>query len=216
MLAVTTGPGTLSDVSIGARTHLQNHVLEALEEARWGHLALASVRPRSQSGLPGWLTRGALGQLDHGRIVQEAPRPAPPTPSLGDPTCTRGGVGSTGRQMGRGPSPSGPYTFPSPPSSPRRERKGKCSPSGVSNSLDCTPQDPVFLGFFSGKNTAVGCHCLLQGVFWTERSSPPLLSLLHWQVDSSPRAPPGKPCKCILFTRCPWGRSRSWCEPWEL
>ena len=32
-----------------------------------------------------------------------------------------------------------------------------------------------------GKNTGVGCHLLLQGIFPTEGSSPPLS---HWQVDS--------------------------------
>ena len=31
-----------------------------------------------------------------------------------------------------------------------------------------------------GKNTAAGCHALLQGIFLTQRSNPHLLSLLHW------------------------------------
>ena len=34
---------------------------------------------------------------------------------------------------------------------------------------------------FSGKNTGVGCHFLLQGSFPTQRSNP---CLLHWQADS--------------------------------
>ena len=41
-----------------------------------------------------------------------------------------------------------------------------------------------------GKNTAVGCHFLLQGIFLTQGSNPHLLSLLLWQ-GSSPLAPPG-------------------------
>ena len=44
-----------------------------------------------------------------------------------------------------------------------------------------------------GKNTGVSCHCLLQGIFLTQRLNPRLLCLLHWQTSSSPRAPPRKP-----------------------
>ena len=35
-----------------------------------------------------------------------------------------------------------------------------------------------------GKNTGVGCHFLLQGVFPTQGLNPCLLRLLHWQADS--------------------------------
>ena len=44
-----------------------------------------------------------------------------------------------------------------------------------------------------GKNTGVGCHALLQGIFWTRGSNLRLLRLLHWQAGSLPLAPPGKP-----------------------
>ena len=44
-----------------------------------------------------------------------------------------------------------------------------------------------------GKNTGVGCHAILQGIFPTHASNPRLLILLHWKVDSLPQAPPGKP-----------------------
>ena len=44
----------------------------------------------------------------------------------------------------------------------------------------------------TGKNTGVGCHALLQGIFPTQGSNPCLLCLLHWQVGSLPLAPPGK------------------------
>ena len=36
----------------------------------------------------------------------------------------------------------------------------------------------------SGKNTRMGCHFLLQGIFLTKGSNPHLLCLLHWQVGS--------------------------------
>ena len=40
-----------------------------------------------------------------------------------------------------------------------------------------------------GKNTGVGNHALLQGVFPTQGSSPCIWSLLPWQVHSLPLAP---------------------------
>ena len=39
---------------------------------------------------------------------------------------------------------------------------------------------------FPGKNTGVGCHFLLQGIFPTQGSN---LQLLHWQADSLPLRP---------------------------
>ena len=53
-------------------------------------------------------------------------------------------------------------------------------------------QAPLSMGF-SGKNTGVRCHTLLQGIFPSQGSNPRLLYLLHWQVDSLPLVPPGKP-----------------------
>ena len=41
-----------------------------------------------------------------------------------------------------------------------------------------------------GKNTGVGCHALLKGIFPTQGLSP---HLLHWQAGSLPLVPPGKP-----------------------
>ena len=43
-----------------------------------------------------------------------------------------------------------------------------------------------------GKNTGVGCHFLLQGIFLTQGLNPHLLCLLHWQAGSLPPVPPGK------------------------
>ena len=63
----------------------------------------------------------------------------------------------------------------------------------------CDPLDPMDLpsssvhGDSPGKNTGVGCHSLLQGIFLTQESNLHLLSLLHWQAGSLPLAPPGKP-----------------------
>ena len=60
------------------------------------------------------------------------------------------------------------------------------SHSVVSDSaIPCTVacQGPLSVGFPS-KNTGVGCHFLLQGIFLTQGSKPHLLHLLHWQADS--------------------------------
>ena len=52
------------------------------------------------------------------------------------------------------------------------------------SSMDCSlPGSSVH---FPGKNTGVGCHFLLQGIFPTQRSNLYLLCLPHWQADSLP------------------------------
>ena len=56
-------------------------------------------------------------------------------------------------------------------------------------------QAPLSMGFPS-KNTGVGCHFLLQGIFPTQGSNWHLLSLLHLQTGSLPLVPPGKPYIC--------------------
>ena len=69
--------------------------------------------------------------------------------------------------------------------------------SVVSNSLGSYGLEPARLlcpWDFPGKNTGVGCHFLLQGIylpnpgsnFSTQGSNPHLLCLLYWQVDSLP------------------------------
>ena len=47
-----------------------------------------------------------------------------------------------------------------------------------------TPCEPRLLSpwDFSGKNTGVGCHFLLQGIFPTQGSNPCLLCSSHWQI----------------------------------
>ena len=60
-----------------------------------------------------------------------------------------------------------------------------------------------------GKNTGVGCHTLLQGIFLILGSNARLFCLLHWQAGSLPLAPPGKPIKedkyeirsCVTFRK---------------
>ena len=91
-----------------------------------------------------------------------------------------------------------------------------CSP------MDCSPPAPLSMGFPRQEYwSGVGCHFLLQRIFLTQESNPCLLSLLHWQVDSLPLTPPGKPqksqecyyllsaytkgmCLRISLERCDW------------
>ena len=44
-----------------------------------------------------------------------------------------------------------------------------------------------------GKNTGVGCHFLLQETFPIQELNSNILYHLHWQANSLPRTPPGKP-----------------------
>ena len=54
---------------------------------------------------------------------------------------------------------------------------------------------------FPGKNTGVGCHFLLQGIFPTQESKPSLLCLLHWQADSLPLSHLRSPRTWVLTNR---------------
>ena len=53
-------------------------------------------------------------------------------------------------------------------------------------------QAPLSMDFL-GKNTRVGCHAFLQGIFPTRGSNQHILCLLHWQAGALPLVPPGKP-----------------------
>ena len=59
-------------------------------------------------------------------------------------------------------------------------------PHGLQPTRLLCPQDSP------DKNTGVGYHFVLQGIFPTQGIKH-LLCLLHWQADSSPPAPPVKP-----------------------
>ena len=75
----------------------------------------------------------------------------------------------------------------------------------------CDPVDCSLPGIlcpweYPGKNTRVGCHYLLQGIFLTQGWSPHLLCLLHRQVDSLPLHHLGKP-PCDYYN-APLGKSK--------
>ena len=54
------------------------------------------------------------------------------------------------------------------------------------------------------KNTGVGCHAFLQGIFPAQGLNLYLFRLLHWQADSLPLEPPGKPVNKQLCKHWPW------------
>ena len=63
----------------------------------------------------------------------------------------------------------------------------KVSHSVLSNSLRPHGPQPASLlcpRNSPGKNTGIGCHSLLQGIFPTQGSNPHLLCLLHCEADS--------------------------------
>ena len=58
--------------------------------------------------------------------------------------------------------------------------------------INCSPPGSSVHGDSPCKNTGVGCHALLQGIFPTQGLKPHLLCLLCWQMGSLPLAPPRK------------------------
>ena len=54
---------------------------------------------------------------------------------------------------------------------------------------------------FPAKNTAVGYHFILQGIFLTQGLHPHLLCLLHWQADSSSLHHLGNPYYVLILSR---------------
>ena len=56
--------------------------------------------------------------------------------------------------------------------------------------MDCSPLGFSVQGDSPDKNTGVGCHFLLQGIFPTQGSNQSLLHLLHWQAGSLQLVPP--------------------------
>ena len=65
------------------------------------------------------------------------------------------------------------------------------------NTMDCSPPDSSVHRICPGKNTGLGCHFFLQGIFPTQRLNPDLLCFLHWQVDSLPLSHLQSPTYCI-------------------
>ena len=76
--------------------------------------------------------------------------------------------------------------------------------SNSCNPMDYSPPGSFVHGDSPGRNTGVGCHALLQGIFPTQGLNPHFLNLLHWQVGSLSLGSPGKPhmscCCCICPT----------------
>ena len=98
----------------------------------------------------------------------------------------------------------------------KRQTNRMCVCSAAQSCLTLQPPElqPTRLPFpwdSPGKNTGVGCHFLLQGIFLTQGSSPPLL---HWQADSLLLRYLGSPNKLTRSIsdmmvsrpepRCPW------------
>ena len=72
--------------------------------------------------------------------------------------------------------------------------------TAICNPVDYSPPGSSVHGDSPGKNTGVGCHALLQGIFPTQGLNQNLLYLLRWQLGSLPLVPPGKLYK--------------WCKTW--
>ena len=68
--------------------------------------------------------------------------------------------------------------------------------------MDCSPPGSSVHGDSPGKNTGVGFHALLQGIFSTQGWNPGLLCLLHWQAGSLPLAHLGSLC-CVCTSAQP-------------
>ena len=62
----------------------------------------------------------------------------------------------------------------------------------LSTPLTAACQVPLSMGLFQ-KNTGVGCHSLLQGIFLTQGSNPCLLCLLHYRWMLYPLRHQGSP-----------------------
>ena len=71
----------------------------------------------------------------------------------------------------------------------------------VCNPMGCSPPGSSVHGDSLGKNTGVGCHALLQGIFPTQGSNLCLLHLLQWQTSSLPLVPSGEPPYSCRLTK---------------
>ena len=81
--------------------------------------------------------------------------------------------------------------------------------------MDCSLPGSSVLGDSPGKNTGVGCHTLLQGIFLTQGLNPHLLHLLDWQMGSLPWAPPGKPLEMFSSVQS-CSHDRFFATPWTV
>ena len=94
------------------------------------------------------------------------------------------------------------------------------------NPMDCRSTRLLCPWNSPGTSTGISSHSHFQGIFLTKGSKPHFLHLLHWQADSWPLAPPGKPYNHPVLGHsvmsdslrpyrlqparllCPWGFSR--------
>ena len=82
--------------------------------------------------------------------------------------------------------------------------------------MDCSPPGTSVHGDSPEGYTGVGCHALFQGIFLTQGSSPCLLCLLHWQVDSLPLTPPDLLPLMFICELCIWVHLVSLFGKWSL
>ena len=83
--------------------------------------------------------------------------------------------------------------------------------SVVSDSLQppgLQPTRPLCPWDSPGKNTGVGCHALLQGIFPTQGWNSSLLHLLHWRAGSLPISHLGSPDES--WSKVPFYKKLSW------
>ena len=65
--------------------------------------------------------------------------------------------------------------------------------------MDCSLPSSTIDADSPGKNTGVGCHALLQGIFRTQGSNPRLSYLLRWHVGSLPLEPSNLRASLLLL-----------------
>ena len=82
--------------------------------------------------------------------------------------------------------------------------------STLCDPMDCNPSGSSIHGDSSGKNTGVGCHALLQGIFLTQGSNPGLQHckwiLYYLSHQRSPRI--------LEWVAYPFSRGSSWPRHW--
>ena len=104
-------------------------------------------------------------------------------------------IEKTGRRVGRGRGAlSLPTTvFASRTTCPLSHQ----SCQTLCNPLDCSPPGSSVHGVFSGKNTGMGCHFLLQGIFLTQGSNPHLLHCRRFLYHSTTRETKAFRTQCL-------------------
>ena len=91
-----------------------------------------------------------------------------------------------------------------------RQRKALVTQSYLTlcDPMDCSPPGSSVLGISQGKNTGVGSHSLLQGIFLTQGSRS-----RAWQAHSLPSEPPGEaPIRWMAGEQLPYNSGGPvWC-----